>query len=303
MSEPMANARAAATERPELANVGKAAMNYQRAIITPGRVQFTGDKTGRLARAWDMARRTIRIARWNLHTRAFDKATGQLFLIVDPLIQALLYFYIVYVVFGARGEDVSYVAIFTMVTLWRGHAMIFGNAPTYLSSQITVLQQTRYPPIALIFEGIGTDAALFMVMNAIVLAILALSGNGPYITWLAYPLVLVVNLLFSSACAVLLATLGVYLRETGIVANFVVSLWMYASPVVYGMERISEPLRTVYLWINPFAHIMPAYRSALLQNESPQFLPLIVIALISLAVLVSSVTALERLRGRIYRFL
>src|SRR5262249_4477795 len=159
--------------------------------------------------------------------------------------------------------------IFTMVTLWRGHAMIFGNAPTYLSSQITVLQQTRYPPIALIFEGIGTDAALFMMMNAIVLAILALSGNGPYITWLAYPLVLVVNLLFSSACAVLLAMLGVYLRETGIVANFVVSLWMYASPVVYGMERISEPLRTVYLWINPFAHIMPAYRSALLQNESP----------------------------------
>jgi lipopolysaccharide transport system permease protein len=299
----MANARIAATDAPSLDNVDETAMNYQRAIITPGRIQIIGDRTGRLARVWDMARRTLLIARWNLHTRAFDKATGQLFLIVDPLVQALLYFYIVYVVFGARGEDVSYVAIFTMVTLWRGHAMIFGNAPTYLSSQITILQQTRYPPVALISEGIGTDVALFMMMNVIVLLILALSGNGPYVTWLAYPLVLVVNLLFSSACAVLLAMLGVYLRETGIVANFVVSLWMYASPVVYGMERIREPLRTIYLWVNPFAHIMPAYRSALLQNEWPQFLPLIVIALISLAVMVVSVTALERLRGRIYRFL
>ncbi len=299
----MANARAAATEGPGVGNVDGAVSNYQRAIITPGRIQIIGDKTGRIARFWDMARRTILIARWNLHTRAFDKATGQLFLIVDPLVQALLYFYIVYVVFGARGEDVSYVAIFTLVTLWRGHAMIFGNAPTYLSSQITILQQTRYPAVALIFEGIGTDAALFMMMNAIVLVILAVSGNGPYITWLAYPLVLLVNLLFSSACAVVLAMLGVYLRETGIVANFIVSLWMYASPVVYGMERIREPLRTVYLWVNPFAHIMPAYRSTLLQNEWPQFSPLIVIALISIVVLVVSVTALERLRGRIYRFL
>src|SRR5262245_9691761 len=216
MSEPMANARIAATDAPSLDNVDKTAMNYQRAIITPGRIQIIGDRTGRLARVWDMARRTLLIARWNLHTRAFDKATGQLFLIVDPLVQALLYFYIVYVVFGARGEDVSYVAIFTMVTLWRGHAMIAGNAPTYLSSQMTILQQTRYPPIALIFEGIGTDAVLFMMMNGIVLAILAVSGNGPYVTWLAYPLVLVVNLLFSSACAVVLAILGIYVRETGI---------------------------------------------------------------------------------------
>jgi ABC-type polysaccharide/polyol phosphate export permease len=283
--------------------VSEATARRSRVIITPGRVEITGDGTSWLNRVWQTARRTALISRWNLHTRAFDKATGQLFLIVDPLVQALLYFYIVYIVFGARGEDVSYVAIFTMVTLWRGHAMIVGNSPYYLSSQMTILQQTRYPPIALIFEGIGTDAALFIVMNGVVLAILALSGNGPYITWLAYPLVLVVNLLFSSACAVVLAILGVYLREVGIITNFVVSLWMYASPVVYGMERIREPLRTVYLWINPFAHIMPAYRGALLLNEWPSFLPLVVISVISIAVLIAGTSALTRMRGRIYRFL
>jgi ABC-type polysaccharide/polyol phosphate export permease len=168
---------------------------------------------------------------------------------------------------------------------------------------MTVLQQTRYPPIALIFEGIATDAALFFVMNGVVLAILALSGNGPYVTWLAFPLVLVVNMLFSSACAVVLAILGVYLREVGIITNFVVSLWMYASPVVYGMERIREPLRTIYIWINPFAHIMPAYRSALLQNEWPSFFPLIAISIVSIAILFGGTSALARMRGRIYRFL
>jgi ABC-type polysaccharide/polyol phosphate export permease len=283
--------------------MSEAAAKRSRVIITPGRVEITGDGTSWLSRALEMARRTFLISRWNLHTRAFDKATGQLFLIVDPMVQALLYFYIVYIVFGARGEDVSYVALFTMVTLWRGHAMIVGNSPYYLASQMTVLQQTRYPPIALIFEGIATDAALFFVMNGVVLAILALSGNGPYVTWLAFPLVLVVNMLFSSACAVVLAILGVYLREVGIITNFVVSLWMYASPVVYGMERIREPLRTIYIWINPFAHIMPAYRSALLQNEWPSFFPLIAISIVSIAILFGGTSALARMRGRIYRFL
>lgn len=303
MTEPMANARMAATRSPSSAEIDKVAVRDQRVIITPGRVQVTGERTDWLPRLWNMIRRTAMIARWNLHTRAFDKATGQLFLIVDPLVQALLYFYIVYVIFGARGEDVSYVAIFTLVTLWRGHALIFGDAPSYLSSQIAILQQTRYPPIALILEGIGTDAALFLMMNVVVLAILVVSGNGPYVTWFAYPLVLVVNLLFSSACAVLLAMLGVYLRETALIANFVVSLWMYASPVVYGMERIHEPLRTIYVWVNPFAHIMPAYRSALLQNEWPQALPLVAISLISVVMIAVGIIGLERLRGRIYRFL
>jgi ABC-type polysaccharide/polyol phosphate export permease len=69
------------------------------------------------------------------------------------------------------------------------------------------------------------------------------------------------------------------------------------------MERIREPLRTIYIWINPFAHIMPAYRSALLQNEWPSFFPLIAISIVSIAILFGGTSALARMRGRIYRFL
>ena len=275
-----------------------------RMLITPGHVEIIDmSGTDRVKRFWDMAQRTVMISIWNLRQRAFDKSTGPLFLIIDPIMQAALYFYIVYIVFGVRGSDVSYTAIFTLVTLWRGHYLVVGSAAYYLSGQSAILQQTRYPPQALIAEAIGTDVATFLMLVLVVLAVLILGGEGPRLTWLAFPLVLCVHLLFSAACAVLVACAGVYVRETGIIVNFIVSLWMYASPVVYGMERIEEPFRTIYLWINPFAHIMPAYRSVLLLGEWPKLMPLLAIVALSAVMIAIGLYAVEKLRGSIYRYL
>ncbi len=276
----------------------------QRMLITPGRIQLIEDGGGsKLSRLWDMARRIGMMITWNLRRRAYDKATGPLFLLVEPMMQALLFFYIVYIVFGVRGDDVSYMSIFTMVTLWRGHAIIVGSAPYYLSAQSAILQQSRYPAVALLAEGIGTDVAMFGLLILVVLGVLVIGGEGPRWTWIAFPLVLAVNLLFTAGCAVLISCAGVYLRETGILINFFVALWMYASPVVYGMERINEPFRTIYLWINPFAHIMPAYRAVLLNSEWPAMRPLLVITLLAIAMIALGLGWVERLKGRMYRYL
>jgi len=272
-------------------------------VITPAGAVIEVEPGRRAQRWWAMARRIGLLVNWNLRKRIFDKSTGALFLIVEPLLQALLFFYIVYVVFGVRGDDVSYVSIFTLVTLWRGHMLITTSAPYYLSGQGAILQQTRYPPAALIAEGIGTDTMLFVMLILVVVSILIVSSNGPYVTWLALPVVLAVNLLFSSACAVIIACAGVYVRELGLVVNFIVSLWMYASPVVYGMERISEPFRTIYLWTNPMAHVMPAYRQCLLAGEWPAWRPLLVIVVASIGLLALGSAWVSRLRGRIYRYL
>lgn len=273
-------------------------------VITPGRARIIDvDGTPGWRRGLNMMHRIGLLVGWNLRKRIFDKSTGVLFLLVDPIMQALLFFYIVYIVFGVRGDDVSYVSIFTSVTLWRGHMLICSNSPYYLSSQAGILQQTRYSPIALLLEGIGTDAAVFFMLLLVVLGILVIAGEGPRLTWAALPMVLLVNLLFSSACAALLACCGIFLRELGMITNFVVSLWMYASPVVYGMERISEPFRTIYMWTNPFAHIIPAYRQCLLSGEWPNMLPLLVISAISIALLAVGLAWVSRLGGRIYRYL
>jgi ABC-type polysaccharide/polyol phosphate export permease len=129
------------------------------------------------------------------------------------------------------------------------------------------------------------------------------SGDGPRWTWLALPGVLMTQLIFSSACSILLACAGIYFREVGVLTSIFVQLWMYASPVVYGMERLSEPFRTVLIWTNPFAHVMPAYRQLLLLGEWPPLLPQLVILLISALMIAIGVFWLSRIRGRIYRYL
>lgn len=280
------------------------ARESHRMVITPRGITLSRGPGETLWHQFFAAlQRTAMLVGWNLRKRAFGKSTGPLFLVIEPAMQALLYFYIVFVVFGVRGSDVSYVSLFTSVSIWRGHAMIAGSGPYNLVGHASILQQSRYSPIALIAEDIATETALFSLTLVIVLAILVVAGYGPHWNWLLFPLLIAVQILFSSGCAILLACLGVYVRETSLVANFTISIWMYASPVVYDMQRLPEPLRTIVLLTNPFAHLMPAHRQLLLHGELPPMIPLMIVLLLSIALLWLGIRWVEATRARLYRYL
>lgn len=80
--------------------------------------------------------------------------------------------------------------------------------------------------------------------------------------WYMLPLLPVLLLVMGSmalGCGIIVSSLTTKYRDLAIVVSFGVSLWMYATPVVYPLSTASGTMRTVLL-INPVTPMMELFR-------------------------------------------
>jgi lipopolysaccharide transport system permease protein len=85
------------------------------------------------------------------------------------------------------------------------------------------------------------------------------------------PILVLGQFLFCLACALLLSSVTVYLRDVRHGLPVLMQVWMYASPVVYSVEMVPRRFLLAYMLLNPLAGYMDGYRRVLLQGRPPQW--------------------------------
>jgi ABC-type polysaccharide/polyol phosphate export permease len=98
------------------------------------------------------------------------------------------------------------------------------------------------------------------------------------------PLVLAIQIILITGLGLALSAANVFFRDVGSVLGLVMSLWFYASPIIYPITTIPEQYRSLY-FLNPMAGILEAYRDILINGQIPgaYMIPAIVISLVLLA--------------------
>jgi lipopolysaccharide transport system permease protein len=93
----------------------------------------------------------------------------------------------------------------------------------------------------------------------------------PQALW-AVPIVLVTAML-SLGVALLFSALNVHTRDVGSVVPLLVQIWFFATPIIYPLEWVREPLRERgLLWLyrlNPMVDVVEGLRASLLRGEPP----------------------------------
>jgi lipopolysaccharide transport system permease protein len=92
---------------------------------------------------------------------------------------------------------------------------------------------------------------------------------SPNLAWL--PIVIGVQLIFTMALSLLLAMANLFYRDVKYLFEVGITLWMFATSVVYPVDRIGGTLGAV-LQLNPMTPIVDAYRAVLLLNSPPSAL-------------------------------
>lgn len=73
------------------------------------------------------------------------------------------------------------------------------------------------------------------------------------------PLLLLEMMLLALGCGSIIAALTTRYRDLGVLVNFGLQLWMYATPIVYPASRIPSGLRWI-LFLNPMAPVAESFR-------------------------------------------
>jgi len=133
-------------------------------------------------------------------------------------------------------------------------------------------------PVNQVVAGLVTELFAAGVFLA---ALLVIRGGVPTsVIWL--PVLLAPQLLFTLGVCWFLAALGVFVRDLGQIMGFLLTLWFFITPICYSETQLPAGALFI-LRKNPMFVLVRGYRAILLEGHPPEFLPLLKLWMVALA--------------------
>lgn len=196
---------------------------------------------------------------------------GPLWLILHPLLTSVVYAAVFKGVAGLSTEGVPALLFYlTSHAFWNLFASsLKRNASTFVQNA-NIFGKVYFPRLTISVSSMLTSLFEFLVEFAMILVLLAFyAAKGQAapradLLW-AIPVVLLQTGLFGLGLGVLVSSLTTKYRDLSFVVEFGVSLWMYASPVVYPLSQLQSGSAMYKLMVcNPMTAPLEAIRMALL---------------------------------------
>jgi ABC-2 type transport system permease protein len=129
-----------------------------------------------------------------------------------------------------------------------------------------LVKKVWFPREILVLASIGAGLINFLLQGSVLLIFMAIVQHA--VAWAYFPLMLVslvVVLLLTSAIALLLASINVYLRDTQHFVDLALLAWFWITPIVYPFMLVGERKKwqVVLYMCNPVTAIVLAFQRAL----------------------------------------
>jgi ABC-type polysaccharide/polyol phosphate export permease len=221
-----------------------------------------------LREVWQRRHFALELARADLRAKNYNTALGQLWLLLSPLLLALVLFALVTIVRGgSRGTE------------FLAHLMLCLFAFRLVSTSVRVgarsvtgggrlILNAAFPRALLPLESVMTSVMRFaptLLLYAVMHAVAGLSV-GFHLLW-ALP-IFALLVVFALGGAMLAATAQVYFRDLANLLPYMTRIWLYASPIIYFANDVPENLKPI-LAANPLFPMLGALSDVVIRGHTP----------------------------------
>lgn len=195
---------------------------------------------------------------------------------LNPLLMLAVYTVVFSVIFKARwglgnGSRTEFaLVLFAGLIIFNLFSECINRAPGLILGNPNYVKKVVFPLDVLPWVTLG--AAVFHAMISLgvwLLAYLVFFGVPP-LTVLYLPLIVLPFVLFIMGLSWLLATMGVFIRDTAQFVGVLTTLLMFLSPIFYPATALPEPYRAL-LYLNPLTPVIEQTRDVLFWGTSPDF--------------------------------
>jgi lipopolysaccharide transport system permease protein len=230
-----------------------------------------------------------------MKARYRGSALGFLWTFLNPTLLMLVYA----VVFGVyMRQEIPNYTYFMFVGLlpWIWFATSVGGGASAISDRRDLLTKVRFPAQVLPATVVFTNLCNYLLSLPLMLALGFFFQHTP--TWhaVAFPLVLLVQLMFTLALSYLISALNVAFRDLQHLVNNFITLWFFLTPIIYSTKTIPEEIRTAVILSNPMAVLVTSYQSIFYAHELPDFGALGLVTVVSAVLLWLATSIFERRR-------
>jgi lipopolysaccharide transport system permease protein len=235
-----------------------------------------------------------------LKARYRGSVLGFFWSFVNPLLLLLIYTFIFTVVMpGVRGAGLEPFSLFMFCGIlpWTWFSSSLLESSNVLIAGGNLIRKVLFP--AEVLPIVTVLAALVHFLFGLpILAAFFLYYRVPLTTtdllWL--PLVIAIQLILTLGLALMVSALTVHFRDLRDLLANLMTLWFFATPIVYPLSQAPERVRRL-LNLNPFTHLAVAYQQVLfVPGPFEQWPRLLAIGAASVMVLALGYVVFDRLR-------
>jgi lipopolysaccharide transport system permease protein len=241
------------------------------------------------------------MVRADLRKSGSDTLLGNVWWVVDPLLQMLIYSVLVTLVFNRKIPDYG-LFVFSGILPWKWFESTVKDGVNSVTSRERLIKQIYFPKLVLPVSAVTAGVVNFSFGLIPLVGLTLLMYRDRLSPWLLLiPLVAAVQFLFSLGVAVTLGAANVFYRDIGNLARHVLRFWFYLSPILYSADIILDSkFAKEHHWVavvynlNPWVHLINSYRNVAYYGQPPDWLGLGALALVSLVFLAGAVLFFKR---------
>ena len=241
----------------------------------------------RLGEFWEYRDVLLMLALRDIKLRYKQTALGIVWVVLQPLVAGAIFALIFGRFAGLPSGGRPYVLfVFAGLLGWNLFAGVIQRAGNSLVAEAKLISKVYFPRMLIPCAAAAAALVDFLVSLVVMAGLMAWYGVWPG-WWLALlPVVVLILLALAVGISLWVSALNVRYRDFMYALPFIIQVWMYASPVVYGLELVPERWR-LFLMLNPLTGILGGLRAAFLGGGSTVWAPLAVSAAMGLCALVS----------------
>lgn len=215
---------------------------------------------------------------------------GGLWSVIQPLFMLVVYLYVFRVVFKVRwdaaaeaSDSMFAVIMFCGLAFFNIFSEAVNASAGIMCANVNFVKKTVFPLELLpLTQSCGAAILGGIWFILIFLANLCLNGWDA-ISWqlLLFPVIFLLFILFVSGICLIVASLGVYFRDTQFICSMVLHVLFFTTPIFYPVSAVPERFRWI-LKINPFSMFVDTGRSVLIYGEAPAFSTFVILGLLAI---------------------
>jgi len=215
-------------------------------------------------------RRLIRyLVQADMKKRGSDTVLGNLWWILDPLLQMVVYVIFVTVIAVRPAPDYP-LFIFAAILPWKWYQSVVNEASTSVVRHDKLIRQIAFPKIVLPVSTTTAGVVGFAwgLVPLFLLLLLHPDRLSVMVIWI--PVIAAVQYAFALASAILIAAANVFFRDLGNAVGHSLRLWWFLSPGLYSLQDLGKvsfvqenPIIATLAGLNPFAVLFEAYRAVI----------------------------------------
>jgi len=206
----------------------------------------------------------LELTKKEIKIRYKNSYLGYLWSIANPLLLALIFYFVFKVVTKVKMEDYTLFLISGLfVWQWINNS-IMGGASLFISNA-SLIKKVNFPRNFLAVSLVLSEGFNFVLSIPVIIFFLKIYEKSLSNSWFIIPLYLLITGILVYSLSLLIATINLFFRDMERLIGLLLTFIFYLTPIIYPLSMIPKKFQ-ILMYLNPFFPFIIMWQKLFFKN-------------------------------------